>query len=50
MLFTRLASLCDNHDGPELTSAMILLRRNSPAGGLGGLTDDQGQWMRQNKR
>jgi hypothetical protein len=36
MSFTRLASLRDNHDGPEVTYAMILLRRNSPAGGLRG--------------
>ena len=34
MSFTRLASLRDNPDGPDVTYAMILLRRNSPAGGL----------------
>jgi len=34
MLFTRLASLRDDHDGPEVTYAMILLRRNSPASRL----------------
>ena len=49
MLFNRLANLCDDHDRREVTYAKNL-PRSSPASCLGGITDDLGQRMRQNKK